>query len=156
MSDYFVNDVRYKNLVAKYMEYSNPVFRISAAYRIKAIDLYLKINEATNSKIEVPEIVTYNNKSSDNYTGIYKLQETLNVNWVWPPQLNVIEKDNQLTVKYPTVNNLEFYIRSYNENIYFFHELVGGVLIFDKPKKRQLYFSGGVNSFAIYERVESK
>jgi hypothetical protein len=155
MEDYFLNDIGYKNLVAKYMEYSNPVFKISTEYRIKAIDLYLKINEAIKSKIEVPEIVTYNNKSSDNYTGVYKLKETLNVDWVWPPNLNVIEKENQLAVIYPTHDNFEFKIRSYNENTYFFYELDGGFLIFDKLKKGQLYFSGGVNVFAIYERIES-
>ncbi len=158
MDDYFLNDVKYKRLVAKYMEYSNPVFKISIDYRIKAIDLYLKINEAINSTVKVPEIVNYKNRSSNDYTGVYTLKETVNRGWLWQPKINIIEKDDQLVVIYPDLVDYQFEIQSYNMNSFFFMDVeqeIGGILIFDKPKKGQLYFSGGTNTFAIYEKVES-
>jgi len=157
--DYYLNDAKYKNLVAKYMRYRTGIFQISTEYRTKAIDLYLKINEAINSTVKAPEIVNYKNKSSDNYTGIYKLKETVNLDGRWEANYKIIERNDQLVLISPKYNH-ELKLLSYNKNTFYYNEiiynqLILGLLIFDKPKKDHLYISIDVNSFAIYERIES-
>ena len=152
--DYFINDVKYKNLVANYMGYRINIFDISNEYRVKAIDLYLKINELINNEDTVPEIVNYKNKSSNNYVSTYKLKETINSDGRWDSILNVLERNNKLVIIF-SQNNFELNLLSYNENTFFPDEFYGGLIIFDKPKKEHLYISDGINSFAIYERIES-
>lgn len=157
--DYYLNDVNYKNLIARYMTYRNGIFQKSTEYRIKAIELYLKINEAIDSTDELPEIVNYKNRSSDDYTGVYELKETVNVDPRWIPEYNITEKNDQLVAIFPQYD-IELKLLYYNKNTFFFNqEILGspqdGFLVFDQPKKGHFYISNGVNSFAIYERVES-
>lgn len=151
--EYYINDRRYKNLVARYMLYRNNIFRISNEYRIKAIDLYLKINEVTNSENTVPEIVNYKNKSSNDYVGTYKLRETVNPEGRWDAILNIIERNEQLVI-ISSEDESELILLSYNKNIFFLDKFYG-IIVFDKPKKEQLYISNGANYFAIYERIDS-
>jgi hypothetical protein len=157
--DYYLNDVNYKNLIARYMTYRNGIFQKSTEYRIKAIELYLKINEAIDSTDELPEIVNYKNRSSDDYTGVYELKETVNVDPRWVPEYNIREKNDQLVAIFP-LYDIELKLLYYNKNTFFFNqEILGspqaGFLVFDQPKEGHFYISNGVNSFAIYERVES-
>lgn len=152
--DYYLNDVKYKNLVATYMGYRGNIFQISNEYRVKAIDLYLKINEAINSTVTVPEIVSYKTKSSNNYIGSYKLKETINPSSIWDSKLNVEERNEQLVIVYPQ-NNFELNLLSYAKNTFFPDEFYGGIITFDRPKKGHFYITNGVNFYAIYERIES-
>ena len=157
--DYILNDVNYKNLIARYMTYRNNIFQISTDYRIKAIDLYLKINEAIDSDDELPEIVNYKNRSSNDYKGVYELKETVTI---FPPMIakySITEKNDQLVAIFPQYD-IEVKLLYYNENTFFFYQKIDGILtygflVFDQPKEGHFYISNGVNSFAIYERVES-
>lgn len=159
--DYILNDVKYKSLIARYMAHRNNIYQISTQYRIKAIDLYLKINEAIDGKIDFPEIVNYNNPTSHKYAGLYALKETVNLDNRWPTDLNIAAQNNDLFSVYPEYN-LKVKLFPYNDNTFYYNEIVFdasycGFLIFDKPSKGALYVSDGrsVNSFAIYERIES-
>lgn len=156
--DYALNDVKHKKLIARYMTHRNNIFRISIEYRIKAIELYLKINEAIGSDDELPEIVNYKNRSSNNYTGVYELKETVTI---FPPMIanyRITEKNDQLVAIFPQYD-IEVKLLYYNKNTFFFNQdILGspqdGFLVFDQPKEGQFYMSNGVNSFAIYERTE--
>lgn len=156
---YYLNNIEYKKLVARYMVHRKNIFQISTEYRIKAIDLYLKINEAIKSTDKVPEIVNYNNMSPNEYAGVYTLKETGSFNGRWPVQLKFIENNDQLVYIIPEIN-LELTLLCYNENTFFYNhkqldEFGLGFLIFDKPEKGHFYISNNINNFAIYEKIES-
>ena len=156
---YYLNNIEYKKLVARYMVHRKNIFQISTEYRIKAIDLYLKINEAIKSTDKVPEIVNYNNMSPNEYAGVYTLKETGSFNGRWPVQLKFIENNDQLVYIIPEIN-LELMLLCYNENTFFYNhkqldEFGLGFLIFDKPEKGHFYISNNINNFAIYEKIES-
>lgn len=151
--NYYLNDVKYKNLVANYMGYRGNIFQISNEYRVKAIDLYLKINDVINIEETVPEIVNYKNKSSNNYVGTYKLKETVNLDDRWNTNLNVVKRNEKLVIIHPE-DDFELNLLSYTKNTFFTEEFYDEIITFDRPKKGQLYVSYGVNSFAIYERIK--
>ena len=153
--NYYLNDVKYKNLVANYMLYRGNVFQISNQYRVKAIDLYLKINDIINNEDTVPEIVNYKNRSSINYTGTYKLKETVNLDGRWDENLNVVNQNDQLAIIF-SKDDFELKLLSYNKDTFFPDEFYGGIITFDRPQKGHLHISRGINSFAIYEKVNQK
>ncbi|MFZ1787409.1 MAG: DUF6090 family protein, partial [Saprospiraceae bacterium] len=116
--DYYLNDKRYKDLVANYMNDRMNIFIKSNEYRIAAINLYHKIHEAIGSKDTIPEIVNYNYKSTtpiNDYVGTYTLKES--VNTFWPKNIKVKEIEGKLQIHIDEIaaGNL-FY---YTETIYF-------------------------------------
>jgi len=152
--DFFLNDVAYKNLVATYMGYRINIFQISNEYRVKAIDLYLKIHKVINSTIEVPKIVNYKNKSSNNYIGTYTLKETINPSSMWNSNIDVVKKNDQLVIINP-IDDFDLKLLSYTKNTFFLDEFYDGIILFDSPKSGHLYISYAVNSYAIYIKTAS-
>ena len=117
--------------------------------------MYLKINQAINNEDTVPEIVNYKNISSNDYTGAYKLKETVNPNSNWSSNLNVVEKNDQLVILFSKTNS-ELNLLSYNESTFFSDKFYNGIIAFDRLKAGQLYISFDTNQFAIYEKIDSK
>ncbi|WP_334056718.1 DUF6090 family protein [Polaribacter sp. P097] len=151
--DYFLNDVKYKNLVGAYMGYRSNIFQISNEYRVKAIDLYLEIHKAINSTTKIPEIVNYKSKSSNNYIGSYRLKETVNPDGIWDANLKIVARNEELVIVFPE-NNFELKLLAYANKTFFPDELFYSIITFDSPEKGNLYISQGVNTYAIYERIK--
>jgi hypothetical protein len=152
--DYYLNDKKYKDLVANYMNDRLNIFIKSNEYRIAAINLYHKIHDAIGSKDTIPEIVNYNYKSTtpiNDYVGTYTLQES--VNTFWPKNIKVKKIEGKLQIQFDeTYTRNLFY---YSETTYFFDDYQAYV-VFNRPKKGQLYISSLANVYAIYEKSDSK
>ena len=152
--DYYLNDKRYKDIVANYMNDRLNIFKKSNEYRIAAINLYHKIHDAIGSKDTIPEIVNYNYKSTtpiNEYVGTYTLKESINT--FWPKNLKVKEIEGKLQIPGPDTLTINLFY--YTENT-FFSEDYSTYLVFNRTGKGQLYISPGANVYAIYEKTDSK
>ncbi|PKP26478.1 MAG: hypothetical protein CVU03_02770 [Bacteroidetes bacterium HGW-Bacteroidetes-2] len=152
--DYYLNDKKYKDLVANYMNDRLNIFKKANEYRIAAIDLYHKIHDAIGSKDTIPEIVNYNYKSTtsiNEYVGTYTRQES--VNTFWPKNIKVKEIEGKLQIQVDGKSTVNLF---YYTETTFFSEDYQSYLVFNRPGKGKLYISPGANVYAIYEKTDSK
>ena len=151
--EYYLHSKDYKDLVANYMNYRINIFALSNQYRVEAINLYLKINEALDNNDPIPDSITYkytDTTSINNYAGTYTLKETLND--FWPDKMIIEDNDHQLRIR-GGEERIDFFY--YNETT-FFSENYRDCVVFDRPKENQFYITGSGNSYAVYEKITSK
>ncbi|TXE18798.1 hypothetical protein ES692_04930 [Psychroserpens burtonensis] len=149
--DYYLNDKNYKNLVGNYMSYRINIFALSNQYRVKTIDLYLKIQEVIGSTDDIPDSVSYTYKDttfSKNYVGTYKLKETINTD-IWDETVNITLKDGQLEFE-PSESNFQINLLYYDKNT-FFIDSYNAFFVFDRPKKTS-FISLVVSTFLRFTR----
>jgi hypothetical protein len=153
-TDYYLHSKAYKDLVANYMNYRRNIFALSNEYRVAAIDLYLKINEILGSDDVIPDSVNYNYNvdATHNYVGSYTLKETVNADR-WPKTMIIEDSDGKLKIGTNERDSRKLFC--YNETI-FFADNYRACLVFNRPKKNQFYFTLGLNSYAIYEKTDTK
>ena len=154
--NFYLNDPTYKKLVGNYMNYRINIFKLSNQYRVKAIDLYLKIQEVIGSSDDIPDSVSYTNNDTtflNNCVGTYKLKETVNTE-MWEETVHITLKDGQLEFE-PSESNFKMNLLYYDKNT-FFTDGYYPFFVFDRPNKGQFYISRSTNISAIYEKMNSK
>jgi len=154
--NFYLNDPTYKKLVGNYMNYRINIFKLSNQYRVKAIDLYLKIQEVIGSSDDIPDSVSYTYNDTtflNNHVGTYKLKETVNTG-VWDKTVNIILHDGQLVIDF-SEDHIKLNLLHYNKNT-FFSDVYYPFFVFDRPNKGQFYISRSTNISAIYEKMNSK
>jgi hypothetical protein len=148
--DFYLNDIRYKNLVSIYMINIRNVLRVSNAYRIDAINTYKKIEELTESNDSIPEFINFLLKDTtliNEIVGNYVLTESIGSGW--SDEVFITREGNQLFINDKDNKNLKCYL--HKESIYFFAR---GTKILNFNKMNEFTISRNIQGKATYTKMK--
>jgi hypothetical protein len=150
---YYLTNPEYKKLVASHMEDRRNIFTLTTGHRIKAIEAYLKISDITKNTDSVQKIETLESKGKiflDDIVGNYQIKDSLGFFPLAKKNIKITIEDDNL---YFANQNQQRELIYYNESNFIIKGLRGYVQ-FNKPKKRELFISRGINGYATYTKVE--
>jgi len=135
------------------MEDRQNVFRHSQMVKVIAIDLYKKIHETLEGTDTIPEIVNYvcpDTTLLNRIVGKYRLKESINDRWSDHCELHVEDGELYYNSEFDDDKKLLWhggtnFFRGFGSTAY---------VIFDWKEEGDLYLGVGVNTSALYERVD--
>jgi hypothetical protein len=152
--NYYLNNPEYKKVVASHMQDRRNIFGRSNEYRIKAIEVYDKINQLINNTDPVQKIKTVDSKGKiflDNIVGNYQRKDSLGVFPLARKNIEITFEDGKLYFANKNRKRELIYCDESN----FIVEGVGAVYVqFDKPNEGELFISKNINGNATYTKVE--
>jgi len=152
--NYYLNNPEYKKVVASHMQDRRNIFGRSNEYRVKAIEVYDKIDQLLNNTDSIQKIETLESKGKtfiNDIVGNYQRKDSLGVFPLARKKIEITFEDGKLYFANQNRKRELIYCDESN----FIVELAGGVYVqFNKPNEGELYISKNINGNATYTKVE--
>lgn len=116
--NYYLNDIKYKSLVDRYILDRGNIVRFGQIYRFKAIESYNKIQNLIQSTDSISKILGLEPKNEifmNSIVGTYKIKDTSLVNWHKDLKISKEGKDLHFIVK---SENVDLKLEHHKESIF--------------------------------------
>ena len=155
-TNYYLNDIHYKNMVANYMNYRSNLYDVSNTYRLKATNIYLAIAKAIGNNDPIPDLIKKKPLDAaylSTLTGTYQRTENTNMA-VKNMEIKLINGELFLG---ETSSTESIKLHSRDKNIFYIQTRPYLIVVFNNPKKSQVYITmGNGNIYGIYNRVQKE
>ncbi|WP_298537050.1 hypothetical protein [uncultured Algibacter sp.] len=153
--NYYLNNSKYKNMVALYMNDRENIFNESQLYCHVATETYYKIAKLLKSTDSIPEILASKSKNAsflNSIVGHYKLKGSTGSEWA--ENIKITNDANELRLIDKYRDDKLIYHRGFIFVIYSSQFNCSSYIQFNKPKFGELYISDGISGNATYIKEE--